>query len=151
MNTSLLHPCPARAASPRRAGGFTLVELMVVVAIVGILAAVAIPSYINNVVKSSRSAAQTELLELAAAQERIFLNSGAYTSSVTNAYTGQSAGGLGVTSGKSKDGRYTLSLALTGTAFYTLTASPVSGTQQAGDGNITLTSAGARSWNGKSW
>ncbi len=70
MNTSLRHPVPARAASPRRAAGFTLVELMIVVMIVGILAAVAIPSYMNNVVKSSRSAAQTELLELAAAQER---------------------------------------------------------------------------------
>ncbi len=146
-----LHPAPARAATLRRAAGFTLVELMIVVFIVGILAAVAIPSYMNSVVRSSRSAAQTEMLELAAAQERIFLNSGAYTSSVTNAYTGLSAGGLGVASGSTKDGRYTLSLTLTGTAFYTLTASPVAGTTQASDGNITLNSAGARAWNGKSW
>jgi len=140
-----------RAAPPRRAAGFTLTELMAVVAIVAILSAIAIPSFSSYVVRSSRSAAQTELLDLATAQERIFLNSGAYTSSVTNAYTGLATGGLGITSGKSKDGRYTLSVALTGTAFYTLTASPVSSTSQAGDGDITMTSAGSRAWNGKSW
>ncbi len=81
------------AARARRAAGFTLVELMAVVAIVAILAAVAIPSYSNYVVRSSRSAAQTELLELAAAQERIFLNSGAYTANLSTAYTGLAAGG----------------------------------------------------------
>ena len=142
---------PFRATPPRLAAGFTLTELMAVVAIVAILSAIAIPSFSSYVVRSSRSAAQTELLDLATAQERIFLNSGAYTSSVTNAYTGLATGGLGITSGKSKDGRYTLSVALTGTAFYTLTASPVSSTSQAGDGNITMTSAGSRAWNGKSW
>jgi type IV pilus assembly protein PilE len=140
-----------QAAAPRRAAGFTLIELMIVVAIVAILSAIAIPSYTNYVVRSSRSAAQSELLDLAAAQERIFLNSGAYTSSVTGAYTGLSTGGLGITSGKTKDGRYTLSVALTGTVFYTLTAAPVAGTGQAGDGNITMTSAGTRLWNGKTW
>ena len=60
------------------------------------------------------------------------------------------AGG-GNTSLKTKDARYALSVTLSGTQFFTLTATPVSGTQQAGDGNISMTSAGARSWNGKSW
>ena len=150
MSATLL-PSPSRAVTLRRAAGFTLVELIVVVAIVAILAAIAIPGYTNYVVRSSRSAAQSELLDLAAAQERIFLNSGAYTNSVTGAYTGLSTGGLGITSGKTKDGRYTLSVALTGTVFYTLTATPVSGTGQAGDGNITMTSAGTRLWNSKTW
>ena len=150
MNTNL-QSVAASSVAPRRAAGFTLIELMVVVAIVAILSAIAIPSYTNYVVRSSRSAAQSELLDLAAAQERIFLNSGAYTSSVTGAYTGLSTGGLGITSGKTKDGRYTLSVALTGTVFYTLTATPVSGTGQAGDGNITMTSAGTRLWNSKTW
>lgn len=143
-----LHRIAARA---RRAAGFTLVELMAAVAIVAILASIALPSYTGYVVRSSRSAAQTELLELAAAQERIFLNSGAYTANLTTAYTGLAAGGLGIGTGKTKDGRYTLAVRLTGTNFFTATATPVSGTPQAGDGTITLTSAGARTWNGKSW
>ena len=135
-----------RAARPRRTAGFTLVELMMVVVIVAILAAIAIPAYTGYVVRSSRSAAQAELLDLAAVQERIFLNSGAYASSVTNAYTGLSTGGLGIASGATRDGRYTLGVALTGTNFFTLTATPVSGgpQAQAGEGNITMTSAGLR-------
>lgn len=143
---------PSRPFAPaRRAAGFTLIELMAVVVIVGILASVALPSYTGYVVRSSRSAAQTELLDLAAAQERIFLNSGAYANSVSAAYTGLSTGGLGITSGRSKDSRYTFTLTLSGTAFYTLTAAPVAGTTQAGDGNITMTSAGTRAWNGQVW
>jgi type IV pilus assembly protein PilE len=135
----------------RRAAGFTLTEMMIVVAIAGILAAIAIPGYRDYMIRGSRSAAQTELLELGAAQERIYLNSGAYTASVSAAYTGLSTGGLGITSGKSRDSKYTLGVALSGTQFYTLTAAPVAGTQQDGDGSITMTSAGTRLWNGKSW
>jgi len=150
MNTMTCR-ATGRLAARRRAAGFTLIEMMIVVVLVGVLARVAIPSYINYVVRGSRTAAQAELLELAATQERIFLNSGAYASSVSAAYTGQSAGGLGITSLKTKDARYALGVTLSGTQFFTLTATPVSGTQQAGDGNISMTSAGARSWNGKSW
>jgi type IV pilus assembly protein PilE len=146
MSATSMHEAP-----PRRAAGFTLVEMMVTVAIVGILAAIAIPSYSNYMVRSSRSAAQSELLDIAAAQERIFMNSGAYTSSVTGAYTGLSTGGLGIASGQTKDGRYTLTVTLSGTAFYTLTAAPVAGSSQAGDGNISMTSAGTRLWNSKPW
>ena len=50
--------------------GFTLIELMIVVAIVAILAAVAIPSYQQYVVKSNRSAAQSHLLSVDNKQEQ---------------------------------------------------------------------------------
>lgn len=136
----------------RRAEGFTLVEMMVVVAIAGILAAIAIPGYRDYMIRSSRSAAQTELLELGAVQERIFLNSGAYTGSVSAAYTGLSTGGLGITSGLTRDSKYTLGVTLSGTQAYTLTAAPVAGTLQENDGNLTMTSAGSRLWKGSySW
>ena len=88
--------------------GFTLIELLIALAIVAILVRIAFPSYQAYIVRSSRQSAQSELIALANAQEKIFLNSNAYTSSVTSAYTGQSTGGLGVTSGKSKDDRYTI-------------------------------------------
>jgi type IV pilus assembly protein PilE len=130
--------------------GFTLVELLIALAIVAILVRIAFPSYQSYIVRSSRQSAQSELVALANAQEKIFLNSNAYTSSVTGAYTGQSTGGLGVTSGESKDNRYTYSVAATATTF-TLTATPVSGTPQAGDGNLTITESGLRTWGSKSW
>ena len=130
--------------------GFTLIDLVIAIAIVAILLTVAFPSYQAYIVRSSRQTAQSELVGLANAQEKIFLNSNAYTSSVASAYTGQSSGGLGVTSGKSKDNRYTYSVASTTTTF-TLTATPVAGTPQAGDGNLTITENGARTWGTKTW
>ena len=130
--------------------GFTLVELLIALAIVAILVRIAFPSYQAYIVRSSRQSAQSELIALANAQEKIFLNSNAYATSVTGAYTGQSSGGLGVTSGKSKDNRYTYSVAATATTF-TLTATPVSGTPQAGDGNLTITETGQRTWGSKTW
>lgn len=131
--------------------GFTLIELMVAAVIVGVLAAVALPSYRNHLVRSARLAAQAELLELASLQEKIFLNSNNYAPSVTAAYNGTSAGGLGRTSGKSKDGRYDLVLidqagASMGTPSQTfvLMATPLTGSKQVGDGSIAVTESGRR-------
>jgi type IV pilus assembly protein PilE len=132
--------------------GFTLIELMIVVAIVAILTMIAYPSYLKYIVRTSREAAQSQLLELATSEEKIFLNSSAYTASVTGAYTGNATGGLGVTNGKSSDGKYTLSAAAPTTTTFTLTASPVAGTTQVGDGDITIDQSGKRVWNtSKTW
>lgn len=125
---------------------------MIVVAIVGILAAVALPSYRNYIVRAARVEAQAEMLELASLQEKIFLNSNQYAVSVSGAYNGTAAGGLGRTSGMTRDGRYTLGLfvavggaALTApTQTFVLTATPVAGTGQVGDGNISVTESGRR-------
>ena len=130
--------------------GFTLIDLVVAIAIVAILTRIALPSYQAYIVRSSRQAAQSELVALANAQEKIFLNSSAYTTSVSGAYTGQSSGGLGVTGSLSKDKRYTYSVAATATTF-TLTATPVTGTPQAADGNLTINEQGVRTWGSKSW
>ena len=130
--------------------GFSLIELMVAVAIVGILAAIAMPSYNNYVIRGSRAAAQTELLQLAAVQEKIYLNSNAYTASVPNPYTGIATGGLGKTGGQTSDGKYDISASAPGQT-YTLTATPVAGKTQAGNGNITISENGQRLWNGQAW
>lgn len=134
------------------ARGFSLIELMIVVVIVGVLAAVALPSYRNHLIKASRSAVQTELLDLASIQEKIFLNSNNYSPNVATAYNGTAAGGLGRTSGMSKDGKYTLALDITvASQTFTLTATPVAGSSQDGDGNLSISESGQRLWNGKAW
>jgi type IV pilus assembly protein PilE len=136
-----------------RSRGFTLIDLLVALAIIAILLRIAFPSYQAYVKRSSRQSAQSELVALANLEEKIFLNSSAYaksTSAVTAGYTGQSSGGLGVTSGKTRDGRYAISLAATDTTF-TLTADPA-GTPQAGDGTLTINEAGVRTWGtSKTW
>lgn len=137
----------------KRTRGFTLIELMIAVAIIGILTAIAYPSYRNYVIRASRSAAQTELLQLASLQEKIYLNSNAYAVSVTAAYNGRSDGGLGKTAGTTDDRKYNITIAPTvaPTQTYTLTATPVASSTQNGDGLITIASDGSRAWNGAPW
>jgi len=140
--------------------GFTLIEMMIVVAIVGILAAVALPSYRGHIIRAARTQAQAELLELAGLQEKIFLNSNNYAFSVTAAYNGTATGGLGRTSGKTKDGRYDLALVdgcatlvAVGAAAQTfvLAATPSAGSTQVGDGTLCISESGRRLWGTASW
>jgi type IV pilus assembly protein PilE len=132
--------------------GFSLIELMITVAIVAILASIAFPSYQRYTIRSSRSAVQSELLQLAGLQEKIFLNSNSYAVSVTAAYSGLSNGGLG-SSGTTADGRYALTITPTTipTQTFQITATPVVGTTQEGDGAITLSSDGTRLHAGVPW
>jgi type IV pilus assembly protein PilE len=131
-----------------RINGFTLIELVVAMAIIGILAAIAMPSYKNHLVRGSREAAQSELLEMASLQEKVFLNSSAYSPNVATAYNGTASGGLGKTSGRTSDGKYTLALADVGQT-YTLTATPVAGSTQEGDGCLVVQENGLRLWHKK--
>ena len=78
------------AAHSSRPGGFSLIELMVVVAIATILFAVAVPSYLTYVRQSRRTEARTAVLDLAGREERFFSTNGA-TYSVTPAQLGYAA------------------------------------------------------------
>jgi len=129
----------------QRISGFSLIELMIAVVIVGILTAIAVPSYHSHIVKASRAAAQTELLELASLQEKIYLNSNAYTANMATGYTGNSTGGLGKTGGLTTDNKYTLTVVAPGQT-HTITATPVAGSRQAGDGCLTIQENGLRQW-----
>jgi type IV pilus assembly protein PilE len=154
----------------RKQRGVTLVELMIVVAIIGILASVAMPSYNRYVVRAARIQAQTELLGLAALQEKIFLNSNSYafgSAGVTTAYNGTTTGGLGRTSGQTNDGRYAISMVslasavnctdvgatptVSGAQQFVLLAVPVAGKSQEGDGNLCVSESGRRLWGTASW
>lgn len=116
------------------------------VVIIGILTAIAVPSYNSYLVRSSRASMQTELLQLASVQEKIYLNSSAYTPNISNAYDGQATGGLGKNPAQSGDGRYTLEFNGTPAQAFEIWAKPKAGTAQVGDGCLTINEKGQRFW-----
>jgi type IV pilus assembly protein PilE len=63
----------------KQSAGFTLIELMIVVIIVGVLLAVALPAYQNSVLKSNRSAARGVLMTVLSREEQYFINNKIYT------------------------------------------------------------------------
>jgi type IV pilus assembly protein PilA len=65
---------------PTRSGGFTLIELMIVVAIIGILAAIAIPNFLMFQLRSKTSEAKSNLAAIRTAQEGYFSEFGTYVS-----------------------------------------------------------------------
>jgi len=67
-----------------RQEGYTLIEILIVVAILGLLAAIAIPSYQNSVLASNRSVAQAALLDLANRQEQFYLDNRTYTTDMAD-------------------------------------------------------------------
>ncbi|WP_300618335.1 type IV pilin protein [Dokdonella sp.] len=130
-----------------KGNGFTLIELMIVVAVVAILAAIAYPSYTNYVMRSRRPDGKEFLMRIAAAQERYYTNLNAYTASTADL-------GLGTTS---ENGYYEVNIDLANNGqTYTLTAAPQG--PQAADkcGDLTLTNTGYKDkagdeTNGKCW
>jgi len=123
----------------RRPHGFTLIEVMIVVAIIGILAAVALPSYREHVLRGNRAEGQAMLVAAAARQERYRAQNGAYATSVAELYGG---------SHSSETGKYNLTVAEGGNddGGYLLT-----GTQTFGDtgcGNFTLNGVGDKGISG---
>ncbi len=82
--TSTLPPArPRQAAARRHARGFTLVELMIVAAVIAILAAVAYPAYTEQLRKSQRAEAKAAVMRAAQLLERSFTQNSAYPSGGT--------------------------------------------------------------------
>jgi type IV pilus assembly protein PilE len=120
-----------------RASGFTLIELMIVVAIVGILGAVAFPAYGKYLVKSNRAAAQVHLMELAQAEAQFLADSRSYAASVAD---------LNLKTPAAVSAKYTIAIALADgpPSSFTITATPIAGGSQASDGTLSINSAGTR-------
>lgn len=130
----------------RRQAGFTLLELMIVVVIIAILSAIAIPTYRKYVVRSHRMDAQRALVDLAARQERFFYSNNTYTTELAGA--GSTAGLSGSTSMAGP--YYTISIPSASSTDYTITAT-AAGTQQRDDAacqTLTLDRSGAQTSTG---
>jgi type IV pilus assembly protein PilE len=124
--------------------GVTLIELLIVVAIVGLLAAIAIPSYRRYVVRSNRTDAKTALLATAQALERCYTNSTPYT------YNGAVCTAAVTIPFTVPSGTYVVSVNFPDAQSYALTATPqgTQATQDAECANFTLTQTGAQNVTG---
>ena len=120
--------------------GFSLAELLIVVAIAAVLAMIAIPSYSEHIRKTRRTEATSALLDLANRMERYYSDQGTYTGATVVGLRG---------SDQSDNGHYTLSASALAADSYSLQAAPTS-TSQSSDkcGNFTLTSTGEQGVSG---
>lgn len=126
-------------ASGLKIKGFTLIELMITIAIIGILAAVVYPSYIDNVTRSNRTEAQRELARIANLQEQFYIDFRRYTDDLTEL-------GLNADPYITDQGNYTVDASIN-SATFTLTADAL-GSQKTNDTTCTalsITETGVKS------
>jgi len=121
----------------RRRRGFTLIEVMITMAIVGVLAAIAYPSYQQYVRRAARSAAQSFMLTIAAKQEQYMLDARTYTTTI-------GTGGLVLTAPAETIGKYTFSVTTAAGPPPTYAITATAAGTQAVDGNLGLTSDGVK-------
>jgi type IV pilus assembly protein PilE len=119
-----------------RQSGFTLVELMIVVAIVAILATIALPAYQEHTRRGHRAAAQSEMMDIANRQQQFFLANRVYAGSLDD---------LGYALPEQVSARYTAAVSAENDdtpPSFTITLTATGG--QADDGNLTLSSTGEK-------
>jgi type IV pilus assembly protein PilE len=125
-----------------RQRGFTLIELMVTVAIVSILAAVAYPSYTSYVRKGVRSSAQAQMMDIANRQQQFLLANRAYVD-----YAALTASGYSLPT--ELTGKYTPSVTVGTSTVPAFTVTFTAAGTQLVDGDLTLNSEGQKSPIGK--
>lgn len=143
-------PCFASVQIRRKTRGFTLVELMVVVAIIGVLLAIALPGYREYVVRAKRDAAKAVLLEIVSRQEQYAGVNRAYATAI-----GSGSGELSMTIPDDVSASYTIAITPTSWTYtatgvsttmsgFTASATPVAGSTQANDGTLSINQLGLK-------
>lgn len=118
--------------------GFTLIEVLIVVVIIGILAAIAMPSYQQYVIRGKRSAAQARMMDIAILEQQYLLANRSYANKAT-----LEANGYALPSEVSANYSYDVTLGAGTVPSYAITFT-ATGSQQS-DGVISLTSEGLKS------
>ncbi len=127
--------------------GVTLIELLITIAIIGILAAVAFPSYTDYVVRSNRSEGQRELIRIANLQEQYYSDRRNYTSVLTQL-------GLNASPFVTDNGHYSISAVVSnvnGTFTLTATAQSTQSSRDAACSPMTVTETGAKTPTSSCW
>lgn len=125
-----------------RARGLTMIEVMIALVIVGILAAIAYPSYSASIVKSRRADAKQALVELAQRLERFY--------SENSTYLGATLGGGGIYASTSAGGYYTLAIPTQTATAFTITATPTGNQSSDACGTFGYDQVGAKTVSGGS-
>ena len=123
--------------------GFTLIELMIAVAILAIVATIAIPAYNRYSQRTYRAEAQADLLACAQALERYAAQNFNYSGADT-----PFAAGTLCSPTSAEQGRYAFTLGNLGANTFTLTATPDENGPMKDDGTLTYDQAGRRTWAG---
>ena len=133
-----------RQTHKAKPAGFTLIELMIAVAIVGILATIAATSYQRQVIQSHRTDARTALLDLAGREEKLFSTTNQYSGIPSVLGYGTATTAVSFPVGSSNGTNYYNVLITTpdpaqpaNTNSYTITATPIPGSPQAADTTCT--------------
>lgn len=138
----MLHDMKKFNAAPYRVRGFTLMELMIAVAIVGILAAIAYPSYTKQIIKGNRASAQSYLMDVAQREQAYLLDNRSYAATEA---------ALGTSAPADVSKYYTISITAPAGAVpptFTATATPIAGSAQASDVTLSITEANVKSPSG---